>query len=1225
MIAITRLLFELNPYTFHINLYDAAFFATIFIGLILVLQLWFVKSINRTANCILALALLNMILWMTRILAMDIRLQTYLPGWDRMPTQFLLALGPLIYFYVLKITRPEYKFRWKDLLHFSPLLLEQAAFVLEVKKSIRTGAATYATSAFQLLNPILQLLIFISIIIYLHRSHQLIQKFYRRLQPVMMDRSRLEFRWLRRLLVATALLWLAWIAYAVVDYFGYRNQLGIHVYYPFYIFFAVIIIWTAMAAFLKPQAGMLAQQPSGLKPSASTELKQKGTWLKNVMKANLYYQDPELSLYLLAEKLEMSPHELSRILNSVLKKSFNDFINEYRVAEVIRKMQDPTYDHITLLGIAYDSGFNSRTTFHRIFKQMTGKSPAEYKLERKKGIPSYNLEHRDGVATVISYHETRPKWSHEKLNRNIMFRNYLKIAWRNIVRHKAYTAINIAGLSVGIAACLLIFLVVRFELSFDDFQAKNTYRIATQINSEGNARYTAGIAAPAADAFRLRFPEAKIAGVSLIYGSEVTVPGAGNNPAVAKKFIENAGIMFAEPQLFDIVSSQWLAGSPSALKDPNMVVIDESHAAKYFGDWHSAIGKTLHVDNLLTLKVAGVLRDAPVNSDFRLNVLISYITWKQHAKDYGYSNDWGSTSSGWQVFMRFPENVLKSNIDHQLRIFSNKQWDNKKRTDHQRYVFAQPLSDIHFDTRFHDGLGDHVTSTATLRTLSFIAMLIVVMASINFINLSTAQSVGRSREVGIRKVLGSSRGQLVTQVMGETTIIVLIAAALGALLAELALPFLKNIDNVPDSIGLFNIGTLLCLAIVAFIVIILSGIYPALIVSGFKPVLALKNKINAASVGGISLRRVLVITQFSISQLLIIGTVIAIKQMDFVNKADLGFDKDAVLMIPCTTDSIGLSRLNSFKQQVLALPGVKTASFTSDAPSSDNNNSTDFYFNHSGKDLGFNVYTKEGDADYFKTFGLRFAAGRGYRQSDTMREVVINETLMHKLGVKRPEDALGKSFSFDNKQWVPIVGVVEDFKTNSMREEVKPIVIYPQKQFESEIGVKIETGKLAPTVTGVQKLWESRYPEYAYAGFFLDDSIAKFYQQENQLELVYKSFAVIAIFISCLGLYGLVSFMVVQRTKEVGVRKVLGASVANIVFLFSKEFLSLITIAFLIAVPVGWYMMKGWLQTFAYRISISADIFLIAIIASLLLAWFTVGYKAIRAALANPVKSLRSE
>lgn len=461
--------------------------------------------------------------------------------------------------------------------------------------------------------------------------------------------------------------------------------------------------------------------------------------------------------------------------------------------------------------------------------------------------------------------------------------------------------------------------------------------------------------------------------------------------------------------------------------------------------------------------------------------------------------------------------------------------------------------------------------------------------------------------------------------MGETTIIVLISAVLAIMVAKAALPFLKNIASVPDSIGLFNVATLFCLVAVVMVVVILSGIYPALIVSGFKPILALKNKINAASVGGISLRRVLVVTQFAISQLLIIGTVIAIKQMDFVNNADLGFNKDAVLVIPSPSDSIGLSRINSVKQEILALPGVKAVTVASDVPSSDNNNSSNFYFNHSGKDPGFDLYMKLGDADYFKTYGLRFLAGKGYDPSDTMRAVVINETMMHKLGIQRPEDALTKTFSMDNKTWVPIVGVVEDFKTNSMRDEVKPTAIYPQKQFQSEFGVKIAAGKLAPTVAAVQKLWESRYPEYAYSGFFLDESIAKFYKQENQLELVYKIFAVIAIFISCLGLYGLVSFMAVQRTKEVGIRKVLGASVGSIVYLFSKEFMALIAVAFALGAPAAWYLMHGWLQTFAYRISVSVWIFIGAVALSLLIGWLTVGYKAVKAALVNPVKSLRSE
>ena len=806
-----------------------------------------------------------------------------------------------------------------------------------------------------------------------------------------------------------------------------------------------------------------------------------------------------------------------------------------------------------------------------------------------------------------------------------MIKNYFKIAWRNIVRHKGYSAINVAGLTVGIAACLLIFVVLQYELSFDTFQPgyKQIYRITTQTNRDGAVAPHPGVSAPAVELFRLHFPTAVVAGMELSYGSQVTVPAGSGNPADDKKFIENLGVMFLEPQFFQIVNSHWLAGRPGALKDPNMVVIDKSSAIKYFGDWKNAIGKPLGLDNVLNLKVAGIIADAPANSDFPLKVVISYSTWKLHPKDYGYFDNWNSLSSNTQVFIKFPENFSAAAINTQLAGISKKQFDSRGKAQ-KRYFEAQPLSSLHFDTQY-DALGDHVTSKATIKTLSFIAILIIIMASINFINLATAQSVGRSKEVGIRKVLGSSRQQLVAQVFGETTIIVLVAVVLAMLVAEAALPYLKNIASVPDDIGIFNTGTLLFLAIVTAAVVLLSGIYPALVVSGFKPVMALKNKITAASVGGIPLRRALVVTQFAIAQLLIIGTVIAIKQMNFVNSADLGFDKTAVLVIPGYTDSISLRRIAAFKQQVLQTPGVQAATFASDVPSSDNNSSTNFNFNHTKKDPGFDLFMKIGDADYFKTFGLRFAAGKGYDASDTARQVVVNETLVKKLGINRPEEAIGKEISIGNGVWVPITGVVEDFKTNSMRETVKPLAIYPQKAFESEVAVKIKTSNLASTVASVQKLWERSYPEYAYNGFFLDDSIAKFYKQENQMALVYKIFAGIAIFISCLGLYGLVSFMAVQRTKEVGIRKVLGASVGSVVMLFSKEFMILIGISFLIAMPAGWYLMNGWLQTFVYRISINAWIFIASVGVSLVIACVTVGYKAINAAMVNPVKSLRSE
>lgn len=810
-----------------------------------------------------------------------------------------------------------------------------------------------------------------------------------------------------------------------------------------------------------------------------------------------------------------------------------------------------------------------------------------------------------------------------------MIKNYFKIAWRNIRHHKGYTAINVSGLTVGIAACLLIFVVIQYELSFDTFRPnfKNIYHVVTQETHEGGLTYNPGIPIPSTDALRLDFPQAKVAAIESNYGSQITVPENGSlNGAGDKKFTENIGVVFMEPQFFDIFNTTWLAGDKRALAEPNMVIIDRSTATKYFGDWKDAMGKPLRMDNVLNLKVAGVIEDAQPNSDLPFKVLVSFITWKQHPNDYGYSPEWHSVSSSHQVFMQLPENESAERVNNQLKNFNFKHSGDKGRIT--RVNLLQPLAELHFDTRFGNTLGDHVTSRSTLRILSFIALLMIIMASINFINLSTAQSVGRSKEVGIRKVLGSSRGQLIGQVMGETTIIVLSSVMLAVAVAKLALPYLKNIASVPSTISLLSVGSLLFLLAVTFVVIILSGIYPALVVSGFKPVLALKNKITAASIGGIPLRRGLVVLQFGISQLLIIGTIIAIKQMNFVNEADLGFNKSAVLIIPGYTDSISLRKIDVFKQQLLQNAEVKAVSFSSDAPSSENNWATNFYFDHNGKENGITTFLKYGDADYFKTFGMHFVAGKGYDKSDTAKQVVVNETFLAKLGIKKPELAIGKTVRLGGGPkaiWAPITGVVKDFKTNSLRDVVKPIVISPVKKFESQVAIKIETKNLSKTVSKLQKQWENMYPEYAYNGYFLDDNIAQFYKQENQLALVYKIFAGIAIFISCLGLYGLVSFMVVQRTKEVGVRKVLGASLSSIVFLFSKEFMMLIGISFLLAVPIAWYMMSGYLQTFAYRVNITVDVFLLAIASSVVLAWMTVGYKALKAALANPVKSMRSE
>ncbi|MDB5134569.1 MAG: macrolide transporter ATP-binding/permease protein, partial [Mucilaginibacter sp.] len=589
----------MNTYTFHINTYDLAFFGTIFIGLTFILLLWFTRKGNRSANRFLAMALAIVALWIARILAIDIQLAVYVPFWSRLPLQFSLALGPLIFFYVLKITRPEYKFRSKDLLHLSPLLLELGAQALEVRDSIKTGAATYETPAFRQLNPVLQLLAFVSVIIYFYLSHRLIERFYRGLKFNGGDRYRYELRWLHNLLIGFGLLWFLWIPFTAADYFYYHYQLSIHAYYPLYLLLAVMTIWMAAIAFLRQEAGVLVETPPFLKPQLPAEMKQRGIWLKKVVKANLHYQDPELSLSSLAEKLGLTIHELSRIINTVLKKSFNDFINEYRVADVVQKMQDPANDHITLLGIAYESGFNSQSTFNRIFRQMTGKSPLEYKNNRKKEHPSYKLGSQSQFVPVILNHETTSKWSYDKLNRNHMFKNYFKIARRNLVRNKSYAAINVTGLAVGIAVCMVIFIIIQFQTSFDSFHSKKDriYRVLTEYHNAEAASISYGKAVPFPMPLGLKTSFPQIEQVAPIFAShDDQLLIVDNNGNTEKDFKEQHGVFYMDPSFFKIFDFPLLAGSYESLKDPNNVLLTKETAEKYFGDWKTAIGKTIKLE-----------------------------------------------------------------------------------------------------------------------------------------------------------------------------------------------------------------------------------------------------------------------------------------------------------------------------------------------------------------------------------------------------------------------------------------------------------------------------------------------------------------------------------------------------------------------------------------------------------------------------------------------------
>lgn len=803
-----------------------------------------------------------------------------------------------------------------------------------------------------------------------------------------------------------------------------------------------------------------------------------------------------------------------------------------------------------------------------------------------------------------------------------MFKNYIKTAWRSIVRNKVFSLLNITGLSIGIAASLILFIVVQYEKSYDTFQPNygRIYRVVTHDKFDKDITHNPGIPVPALKALRAELPNITFGALRATYGSQITVPSAGNE--TGNKFIEETGIFFAEPQLFNVFQYSWLAGSPLGLNDPYHVVLDEKTAAKYFGSWQQAMGKTITLDNFIPLKVNGILHNVPANTDLPLSVLISYATLKQYGESYAHNDTWNSTSSNFNIFALLPPAAKAADINKALLQFSKTHYEplhaNSIKTNS-----LQPLGEIHFDRRY-SSFGDHITTKSTLVTLLLIGVFIIFMACVNFINLSTALAVNRSKEMGIRKVLGSNRVQLFKQVMSETGVIVFIAVIIALGIVFIVLPYIKHIASIQEPLSVFTPATITMLAGIGVGVTLLAGVYPSFVMSKFNPITALKNKMTSASVQGVSLRRGLVVMQFAISQILVIATAVAISQMNFISKADLGFQQESVLIMSVSADSASISKQDAFKQQLLQLPDVQSVSYSTDEPSSENTWSTNFAYDHQ-PDEKYQLTLKYADADYIKTFGIQMAAGRPVLPSDTMREGMINETLVKKLGVKNAHEVIGKSIKLGNGRWYPVVGVMKDFKTNSLREEIKPLFISTRKDFYFRLAIKLRTSNLTQTQAAIQRTWNQFYPAYAFSPSFFDEQIAGFYQQEEQLSLLYKIFAALAIFISCLGLYGLVSFMVVQKTKEVGIRKVLGATITNLLQLFSKEFTVLIIVSCFIAIPVAWYMMNTWLNNFVYRIPLNAWFFITAIAGSLVIAWITVGYKSIKAALANPVKALRSE
>jgi putative ABC transport system permease protein len=799
-----------------------------------------------------------------------------------------------------------------------------------------------------------------------------------------------------------------------------------------------------------------------------------------------------------------------------------------------------------------------------------------------------------------------------------MFKNYFKTALRNLSRHKSNSFINIAGLAVGFAAFLLIFLVIQYEQSFDDFHAnKNTiYRVVRIGKNPVNREYRPGVPFPVTPALRTELPQLKNA--AAIFGDHnVQVNVTAADGSAIKKFKE-PHVFTAEPQFFKIFNFSLAEGNiNSAISEPNTVLLTKDVASKYFGDWRSAVGKTLKIYGL-NIIVTGILNNPPSNTDFPLSVVISYETLVKNAD----MSNWSNISDINYCFVQLNNNSSRALLNKQLAAFV----DRHIKPVNPGYDLAfEPLNDIHFDERYGNFNG-HTFSKDLILALNLIGLFLLIIACVNFINLTTAHAINRAREVGVRKVLGGNKKQLVFQFLGETGVTAVLALAGSLIIVFLCRPFLNSLLDIHLSVSvLYSAKFIVFLVCALLLVTFLSGFYPALVLSGFKSVNVLKSSIDS-NYKGISFRRALVVFQFVIAQALIIGTLVVASQLDYCKDADMGFTKEAIINAGFPGDSVSRTKVDFLKNELNKILGIEKVSFSSFKPSDDGGWYTDLRVesNHSTTNPDMIVCMKPADTGYFRLYNLPMVAGRVYFPSDTVREFVVNETVVKKLGIHNRVDAIGKLINVNGKT-CPIVGVVKDFHVYSLRDPIGPVVLTTMKNQYGLANIKVNMSKAKNVIASMQNTWNKYFPDYVFEYNFLDQSIADYYKQESQLSVLYKLFSCIAIFISCLGLYGLISFMAIQRKKEIGIRKVLGAPVRDIVIMLSREFTLLITIAFLIAAPIAWYFMHQWIQQYTYRIMIGIWFFVATILCALFIAWLTVGYTAIKAAMANPVKSLRTE
>ena len=801
-----------------------------------------------------------------------------------------------------------------------------------------------------------------------------------------------------------------------------------------------------------------------------------------------------------------------------------------------------------------------------------------------------------------------------------MFNNYMKIAVRNLTKFKSYSFINIFGLAVGLTSCLLIMLYVKQELRYDEFheQADRIYRIGVENTYSDRVTYYSQTPVPMAPAFRIDFPE-------INHLTRLYFDGPALLEANDKRIFESK-IVFAEPEFFEIFSFHVIAGDAQRpLGDPAAIVLTKSSAQKYFGD-HNPVGQIVRYENKYNLRISAVIEDVPVTSHFTFDFLVSYEALNEDI--LGMTLDqWGAFADTF-TYLLLPENLTVAQLESQTADFFDRH--SKPKPNLSRSVFFQPLTDIYLYSHNVDDI-DATNSMLTLVILSLVAGFILLIACINFMNLSTARSTRRAKEVGIRKVLGAFRVQLTKQFLGESILIAAVAMAMALALIEVFLPYFSRlVGKEVDFIYNENIEVLLGVAGLTLLVGIVSGIYPALILSGFKPVSTIKgyNPADSPSRWPLYLRRGLVVVQFTISIVLIFGTLVVRQQLQYMQNTDMGFEKEHTMVLPLLEDGLR-EKTETLKNELMSHPNIIEASAGYRAPISDYNFDTSaFPKGYDGKER-FSIEINVVDFDYFKNYGIPFLAGRDFKKefsTDFKEAFIVNEALVKKLGFSRPEEALGYKLPIGiNRIAGTIIGVVKDFHFRALRKEIRPMVNLHWPVIFRQISVTISGQNMPETIKFIEEVWQKHQPSYPFQYQFLNDQIQKLYETEVQALNIVTTFSTVAITIACLGLLGLSAFMAEQRTKEIGVRKVLGAGVNNIIMLLSRDFLKLVLVAGILAAPVAYFASTQLLQNFAYRIEPGVGTALLSIGLAFFVALFTVSFQAMKTAIMNPVEALRYE